>query len=623
MDLARNKEKKFHHGWFVVRNRSPSEVEKSIGSLERLDKEATFFDEQPWTELSDDRRGTIALKNYLAGLLCSRIGSAFPVMLKDINTLRNTTTLDLKAMGTARTTVEQKRSYLTKIAHEFEKQASQSLQGRYDSIGMNDMKLRMKVFDANDAFALRMRVKGHCVAFTEQTSSNDGRKQGGSVTDTNKGKEAKWNNRSVDKVCSRPVLPCPMTSQKSFRPRQEKDGNVVTFWQSINSVEPWLQYSFEELRLKDYTQTPIATSNSTGGSFASPGGKEAQLLSQIKQKPATSVLGQQAHPSTESPFGQPKQRSYKTPVSQSNQASGGGLFGSLSATSEFSNGLPLQNRIQAVSYDLPGDIYEWIREEIKASRGTELKGTLNPDVLPILFHKQARRWRQLSEEHFSTVSSFTLSALTLILQSVCTDVLTRQRLEPLIRKADGQGKDRGLSQLSKRMDSILSKHLQTNNPAFEAKITIARKERFHAAIERYRLAQPSQFSQPPYDTMSGFDSNHSLIIDMRDTTALFNELHISNSRNLEDEVHDTLKAYYEIAREDFVEYVNQQIVESYLDDPEGPVLFFSPTYTAGLSDMDIKFLAAENEGLVERRESKTAVLARLDRAKEIAERHSG
>ena len=35
------------------------------------------------------------------------------------------------------------------------------------------------------------------------------------------------------------------------------------------------------------------------------------------------------------------------------------------------------------------DIYDWIRLEIKASRGTELRDTMNPGALPALFHKPA------------------------------------------------------------------------------------------------------------------------------------------------------------------------------------------------------------------------------------------
>ena len=76
--------------------------------------------------------------------------------------------------------------------------------------------------------------------------------------------------------------------------------------------------------------------------------------------------------------------------------------------------------------------------------------------------------------------------------------------------------------------------------------------RFHAAIDRYRLSRRPGFKTMPAAGATGCDDgrddeDHMVVIDMRDTAALYSELHISNSQNLEDEVHDTLQAFYEIA----------------------------------------------------------------------------
>ena len=181
MDLARNKEKKFHHGWFVVRNRTPSEVEANIEDSERLEKEHSFFDQQPWNGLSSHRRGTEALKNFLTTLLCSRIERAFPKLLKDITALRNETMSELQTIGTPRTSIESKRAYLTKLAQDFKDRASQSLDGRYLSTMSNDTKLRMKVCEANDTFALKMRIDGHSVPFKGQDSDKGARDQPGNT----------------------------------------------------------------------------------------------------------------------------------------------------------------------------------------------------------------------------------------------------------------------------------------------------------------------------------------------------------------------------------------------------------------------------------------------------------
>ena len=108
MQDAKNQERHLRHGWFVVRNRTPSEVEEAIGPLERYSREQEFFNRKPWNQLPEERRGTEALKNYLAELLCDRIEKVFPTILNDIETRRNRTALELEALGVARTSVEKK-----------------------------------------------------------------------------------------------------------------------------------------------------------------------------------------------------------------------------------------------------------------------------------------------------------------------------------------------------------------------------------------------------------------------------------------------------------------------------------------------------------------------------------
>lgn len=105
---AKNKERHLHHGWFVVRNRTPSEIEEGIGPMEHSSREQEFFSRKPWYQLPKERRGTEALKKYLAELLCDRIEKVFPTILSDIRTRRNRTAVELEALGVARTSVEQK-----------------------------------------------------------------------------------------------------------------------------------------------------------------------------------------------------------------------------------------------------------------------------------------------------------------------------------------------------------------------------------------------------------------------------------------------------------------------------------------------------------------------------------
>ena len=597
IETAENIEKPLCHGWFVVRNRTPSEVDRGVGPLERFQKERDFFNKPPWNSLPEERRGTQALKKYLAELLCTRIEQEFPTFLKTIQTNRDRTSSDLQNLGVGRTTIEQKRAYLTRIAHDFNSLATQGLRGRYDGLTGNDMKLRMKIRDVNDRFVQEMNTNGHYLPFLEQDTSENTRKTplfsrfGSSAgSDSNKPIISATNQPSGGgfNPFSQPNkvrILYPRTTNMPFVEHKTPGalGIGTEVFQTIACVGDYRRFSLEELRLNDYMQAQSSSSTPEKASSAFGkldfGTSLGTVSSADQQK--------QAQQSVPSPFG----------------------TNSFGRNSNFSE---------------PTEIYDWIRNEIKASRGTELQGTMNPDVLPILFHKQACKWRLISKLHFEKVTTLTFKVVCDVLKSECKDSHTRAIIEPLIDKANKHSRDRFLALLSQRMDDILSRHLQTNNPAFEQKVSEARKKRFHAALQRYKKAKNQSVTPANQglfangnSTTSPADDNQ-LVIDMRDTGLLFAELHMSNSQNLEDEIHDTLKAYYEIARDDFVEYVNQLIVEPYLNDMEGTVLFFSPIYVAGLKDEDIEVLAAEDEKTVRERKTLRETLKRLKQAEEIA-----
>ena len=455
-----------------------------------------------------------------------------------------------------------------RIAHDLNQLATQGLRGRYDGVEGHDMKLRMKVRDANDWFASEMNRNGHLLAF------------GLGPFDL---------NAQASKV--RPY--CPGTQIMPFQAHIEKDNEGKDcFFQSISSMGSYKDRSFEELRLSHYSQAQPPTpakpiESSLGGSFTFGFDDQAQVGSKAQQIKTKNTGPNSVLPS----------------ASKSPSPSGG----------------------YPIFQTEPTEIYEWIRNEIKTSRGTELQGTMNPDVLPILFHTQARKWRSISESHFEKITNIAYDATSKVLDAVCKDPLTRKKITSCIREVTARSKDRFLALLSQRVEHILSRHLQTNNPAFEQKVSEARKRRFQAALERYKFSKTRQ----PFETFGKASANtnvhdgsdedaNRLVIDMRDVGALFAELHMSNSQNLEDEVHDTLKAYYEIARDDFIEYVTQLIVEPYLSDLEGPVLFFSPVYVAGLKDEDIRLLGQEDETNTRKRAEKEETLARLNQAEKIA-----
>ena len=637
-----------------MRNRTPADIEEGLKPLGRHMKEKDFFDARPWDRLPESRRGTQPLKKYLAALLCSRIEANFPSILSTIKARQTSVRSTLDLMGTPRKTIEQKRVYLTSIAQQLHSSAFQALRGRYDIVPTTELRLRTKVRELNDDFALDMKTWGHSAPFVEipmgkniQNTSSHGPGLNFDLTKSTKPQSVQPNSNGgifggfgSSKVgfqnyrfSTSPFEACP----------QLETPEKTLVYQSITFMKPYRNRSFEEIRLSDYLQvesnlaTPSYPSNAaptaipgtpSGGSLfgatpsypsnatsavlpgTSSGGSLFGAIPSIPKNSASNPFGS-------TPSGSLFGKGQETPSIGAHGAFGspGSVFGSSTAVSS-----PNQ-KAQVSATPLGSQIYQWIRHEVKASRGTELQGTLNPDVLPVLFHKQAGKWRLKSEAHFLRIQKTTMSVTEKLAEAACGDEHTRAQIRTLIHQADKQATSHWISELTKRLNDILSEHLQTNNPEFEDKISEARLLRFQAALERYRASKNSQ----PASLFGGSATDVSdsrLIIDMQDTAALFAELHMSNSRNLEDEIHDTLKSYYEIALNEFIEYVTKLIVERYLNDPKGPLLVFSPIYVGGLDDQAVERLAAEDDSTMRLRAETEQTLALLNRAEEIALKYS-
>lgn len=233
------------------------------------------------------------------------------------------------------------------------------------------MKIRMLVRDTNDAFVHDMNMHGHHLPFLERPSidCNNPKKsrtieQTFNFTNAASATPSKSNHGGLFSGTKYPEshftkesqvvgTPFPWSKDTSLEPYSEKeletDCDIQS--QSISCHPSYRNYSHEELRLSKYREEQ----------------KKLQLVS------ATA-------PAMTQPLFSPKL---------------------------------LLARDLPPSFPVWGsdNIYNWIRAEVKASRGTELQGTLNPDVLPVLFHKQASGWKDLSKLYFERITVSTLTAM--------------------------------------------------------------------------------------------------------------------------------------------------------------------------------------------------------------------
>ena len=497
-----------------------------MDSEQRHQKESQFFSTEPWVQLPQDRRGTEALKSYLSNLLSKQIREAFPLLLKEIHARAKASATILDDLGLSRDSLEKKRNYMVELAQTFSDKARAALDGRYQTEGVLELRIRLLVRNLNDDFATNMKLYGHYLPFENPKKSGIATRSDGLFRHT-----------------SATLFP---TAPKHAAGSQPVNLAFGAFSANTNGV----------------MNGRVSPSNAFGSSGA-PG----PLFGDSSASPSKSSI----------------------------------LVGSAGTTVRLD---PFVN---------PSNIYEWIRRTLADNRGTELPGTLNSAILPVLFRKQADKWKDIAGQHFSRIRRTTVSSMTAMLAHTCVDDLTRSKVERIINDANKAAMKRGVDRLEALNKDVLDRPLQTSDSAFEESVRAARLARFKNALERFASFNKSDSPDQPTDQ---------LILKIRDQEALFNELHISNARNLEDEVHDILEAYYNLAIKKYIENVNEIVVQRYLDDANGPVLQFSPRYIVGLNDAQIEELAAEHENVVVRRQREERTLANLRRAEEIAEKYS-
>lgn len=525
------------------------------------------------------------------------------------------TSSELIELGPARKTTKEKRTYLTALAQHLHGLTSQAIRGRYHGLTNNTLKIRKHIREANDAFASKMRAEGHCVEFQTAPIQLADRKRGMPFEDRHDFGDSQPHATSQPSLFGSqpfggggfggfvPQIPknnvgekAPSTKGLPFQALSQKSYGSSCKWEHYQHLcvsDPYQLFSPDEIRLSDYLQeqsnpTDHAPNGGFGTSSSSFGGFGSSSSNASGFFPG---------------FGH-----------ASNNTSARGSFGQPpSSLSSVQQSSPSHSTSTTKPDERSSPIYIWIREEVNSSRGIELQGTLNPDVLPALFHRQIAKWKDLATSHFSKTTKTVGVALKEAIEMACKgDDVVAQRVRAQVWQTENAAEARGLLQIHQRVEQITSRHLQTQNPIFEEQIRKARLARFTAALKRYRSMTQNPINQ------NGNTTDEQVVIDLRNVTALFNQIHMSSAQNLEDDIHDILKSYYELALRDFIEYVNQHVVESYLRDPEGPVLFFNPTYVSELSQQSVEELAAEDADVVAKRKGLQETLERLNRAEEIA-----
>lgn len=159
---------KLHLGFFLLKNPTPSEIEKGITPQKRSQKELDFFSQPVWTQhrLDMSRVGVENLKVFLQELLDSHIEKELPKVIDDIKRHLRCTEEGLNRLGQDRPTVGHIRIFLTQVSTNFSQLVHAALDGNYHGPyydffdQVDESRLRAAIHEANGGFAAELRMRG-------------------------------------------------------------------------------------------------------------------------------------------------------------------------------------------------------------------------------------------------------------------------------------------------------------------------------------------------------------------------------------------------------------------------------------------------------------------------------
>ncbi|KAG4443380.1 hypothetical protein IFR05_001169 [Cadophora sp. M221] len=227
----------------------------------------------------------------------------------------------------------------------------------------------------------------------------------------------------------------------------------------------------------------------------------------------------------------------------------------------------------------------WIKENHDRSKGFEI-GTVNPSLLPSLFLEQSRGWgfyaRQHVEAVIQTIHKFNHKALfycgrdAVLSQRLWTKL--SQLLLPTYRKA--------LNHVSFLVQVEQDGHPMTMNHYFADNLRKAREDRIKRQLINFQSWTTDDVQKGP-------------LLRLKDTIAMF----VGNDGQSAQNLHDTLEAYYKVARKRFVNAICLQAVDHFLiSNKQRPLWLFSPQFIGTMTNKELNEIAGEGNEAANRRE---------------------
>ncbi|XWW95318.1 hypothetical protein V2A60_003276 [Cordyceps javanica] len=245
-------------------------------------------------------------------------------------------------------------------------------------------------------------------------------------------------------------------------------------------------------------------------------------------------------------------------------------------------------------------ILDIIKKEVAICSSTQLPGMVHPDVIQRLYQKQTLLWHAMASEHVRDVAGTVIATAKELLNEVCpssgSTSFLHGELSLVIRQFHDESLEKVLGKLEEYCDADYHNLLQTTDPNFIRHLQLLRCMRMVRTIQLANAIVTANEDTHTAEPLGHLLSEH---------------CHHSAVDNIVNDVHDTLKVYYQSSLQSFIRHVTKTIVDGFVIDKDGALFGLSPNYMYSLDEAEVNRLGGENRELVEERERLSSRIATL------------
>ncbi|VUC38166.1 unnamed protein product [Clonostachys rosea] len=240
------------------------------------------------------------------------------------------------------------------------------------------------------------------------------------------------------------------------------------------------------------------------------------------------------------------------------------------------------------------DVTSWIRDTYLNTRGMDL-GTFNANVIATTFSEQSRKWGDMTKVYMSRVIVTIHRFIATTLRSVFPEEQSRRHLWSSILDGLLQRYKMAMDQASLLIEVERHKNPYTLNRQFADALSKARGHRITELLRPKARKDTRQYGE--LQNMVNLDD----IAKAAEGK--------SNMEQQQEEIHDIVRAYYQLALDRFIDNIFQLAVDySLLHGPDSPLKVFTQEWVINLEPEQLERIVGE---------SKVAKKRRLKLAKKI------